>query len=103
MARFPYDTAAGAGVGVVPQRSIPVHVESTLRRTQEHTPMTSDVHAFTEHHRRRESYLRHVRGQLWADEASVVVVDGGVDAWYHHWPGRRLTRDGWVMAHVAVV
>ena len=41
--------------------------------------------------------------QLGADEADVVVVDGGVDAWDHHRAWRRLTGDAWVMAHVAVV
>lgn len=47
-------------------------------------------------------YLGHVWGQLGPNEANVVVYRG-VDAWYHHRPRRRLTRDGWVMAHVAVV
>lgn len=48
-------------------------------------------------------YLSHVWGQLRTNEADVVVVDSGVYAWYHHRPRRRLTRDPWVMAHVAVV
>lgn len=48
-------------------------------------------------------YLGHVWGQLRAYEAGVAVVDGGVDARYHHRPWRRLTGDAWVMAHVAVV
>lgn len=37
MARFPHNTAAGAGLGVggiVPQRSIPINVERALRRKQ---------------------------------------------------------------------
>lgn len=37
MARFSHNTAAGAGLGVggiVPHRSIPINMESTLRRTQ---------------------------------------------------------------------
>lgn len=48
-------------------------------------------------------YLGHVWWQLGTYEANVVVVDGGVDAWYHHRSWRRLTRDAWGMVHVAVV
>lgn len=46
-----------------------------------------------------------MRGQLGAYEADVVVVvvDTGIDAWYHHRPGRRLTRDSWVMTHVTII
>ena len=47
-------------------------------------------------------YLGHVWWQLGTYEANVVVVDG-IDAWYHHWSWRRLTRNAWIMAHVAVV
>lgn len=41
--------------------------------------------------------------QLGTYKANVVVVDSGVDAWYHNRSWRRLTRDAWIMAHVAVV
>lgn len=79
MARFSNNTTAGAGLGVagiVPQRSIPIDMESALG---------------------------HVWWQLGTYEANVVVVDGVVVTWYHHRSWRRLTRDAWILTHVTVV
>lgn len=98
MARFSHNTAAAAGawlgVGrVFPHGSVPINMESALRwkpkRKRLELLSPAAVLQYTSSPDYIEvgvsclQYLGHMRWQLGAYEANVVVVDGGVDAWDH--------------------
>lgn len=109
MGWFSCSTAAGAGFGIggiVSHRAIPVNVECTLPRKQgdrlEECHKTPGVQ-LDNILKMCLWYLGHMGWQLGTNKARVVMVHTGVHARDDHRPRRRLTRDAWIMADVAVL
>lgn len=108
MVTVSHNTAAGAGLwvtGILPPRSIPIDVESSLEKLQFTHFSDAWWHLCRTYYKSLSSiqYLGHMWWQLRTYEANVIMVDGGVDSWDHCGSWRWLTRDAWIMAHVAVI